>query len=393
MGPAAPRPAAQGKESWAGSVPVGRCHRNCPRGLCNIRYASVQPNGQRRHLRQREPRRYEPPHSEVVADTQLEPVPGQPPGAPAGEAGLDNRTKAHELIGSRLREARLRLGLGVRELSRQLDISASSISQIELGRVVPSVSTLYALTNALNISMDSLFVAAGEGAAGEGAAGEGAAGEEAAGEEAAGEGAGGEGAEGAEGADGGQRAQGEAAEAAAEGSVEAGAAARKAAPLRGPADAATRPVAPRPSGAQPGATAHERSFVLRRNNRRVIDLEQGVRWELLTPVPEPGTEFLEVVYPVGSESSANGQAIRHNGRDYCLVLEGRLRVQIGFDEYVLNSGDSLAFDATIPHRFWNAGDIAVRAVWFVLDRWPPHGGAGPEWDGSSESGRGSAPPG
>jgi uncharacterized cupin superfamily protein len=40
----------------------------------------------------------------------------------------------------------------------------------------------------------------------------------------------------------------------------------------------------------------------------------------------------------------------------------------------LGPGDSLAFDATIPHRFWNAGDVAVRSVWFVLDRWLPHGG-------------------
>ena len=75
-------------------------------------------------------------------------------------------TKAHELLGARLRAARLRSGLGLRELSRQLDISASSVSQIELGRLVPSVSTLYALTNVLKVSMDSLFAAeASNGAA------------------------------------------------------------------------------------------------------------------------------------------------------------------------------------------------------------------------------------
>ncbi len=274
---------------------------------------------------------------EVIADTNLGAVPEQPVEIPPGDLGPEARTKAHELIGSRLREARLRSGLGVRELSRQLEISASSISQIELGRVVPSVSTLYALTNALNISMDSLFVAEGD--------------------------------EVAEGDNVADRAAPQ----------------EEAKRPRGPADAA-----PLPSVAPP-TTAHERSFVLRRNNRRVIDLERGVRWELLTPVPEPGAEFLEVHYPAGSESSASGQAIRHNGRDYCLVLEGSLRVQVGFEEYVLNSGDSLAFDATIPHRFWNAGDVSVRAVWFVLDRWLPHGGPETEW--SRAGGRGPNPPG
>lgn len=232
----------------------------------------------------------------------------------------DGGTKAHELIGGRLREARLRSGLGVRELSRQLDISASSISQIELGRVVPSVSTLYALTNALDISMDSLFVADGE-------------------------------------------------------DIGAPVPAQEAVSSSEPGS--TTP----PQALAPGspATAHERSFVLRRNNRRAIDLERGVRWELLTPMPEPGAEFLEVHYPVGGGSSGTGEAIRHNGRDYCLILEGSLSVQIGFEQYVLTSGDSMAFDGTIPHRLWNEGRVAVRAVWFVLDRWLPHPTTETDW--------------
>lgn len=235
---------------------------------------------------------------------------------PPAESSPDGGTKAHQLIGSRLREARLRTGLGVRELSRRLEISASSISQIELGRVVPSVSTLYSLTNALDISMDSLFVAA-------------------------------DGDTGATGTSLG----------------EAGL----------PGTDATVGAQPAVGGSQTGA--QERSFVMRRHNRRAIDLERGVRWELLTPFPEPGAEFLEVHYPVGGGSSTTGEATRHNGRDYCLVLDGNLSVQIGFEEYVLAPGDSVAFDGTIPHRLWNAGTVAVRAVWFVLDRWLPHGSA------------------
>jgi transcriptional regulator with XRE-family HTH domain len=222
---------------------------------------------------------------------------------------------AHKQLGSRLRAARLRSGLGVRELSRKLDLSASSISQIELGRTVPSVSTLYALTNALNISMDSLFVEEGE----------------------------------------------EVAEVA-EPKPGTASLTSKRAPMHLPR------VPPGPQAAE-----HERYFVLRRHNRRAIDLERGVRWELLTPLPERGAEFLEVVYPVGSESSANNEAIRHNGRDYCLVLEGELGVQIGFEQYELGPGDSMAFDGTIPHRLWNSGTVAVRTVWFVLDRSIPPG--------------------
>ncbi|HST39787.1 MAG TPA: cupin domain-containing protein [Conexibacter sp.] len=66
-------------------------------------------------------------------------------------------------FGSRLRSERERQRIGVRELSRRLDVSASMISQIERGRVMPSVNTLYSITSALGISLDDLFAPEGGG--------------------------------------------------------------------------------------------------------------------------------------------------------------------------------------------------------------------------------------
>ncbi len=60
-------------------------------------------------------------------------------------------------IGERLREARLRRGISVRGLARSVDVSASLISQIETGKSSPSVSTLYAITTALGISIEDVF--------------------------------------------------------------------------------------------------------------------------------------------------------------------------------------------------------------------------------------------
>ncbi|MDW5594503.1 cupin domain-containing protein [Conexibacter stalactiti] len=60
-------------------------------------------------------------------------------------------------LGVRLRGERERQKIGVRELSRRLGVSASMISQIERGRVMPSVNTLYSITSALGISLDDLF--------------------------------------------------------------------------------------------------------------------------------------------------------------------------------------------------------------------------------------------
>jgi transcriptional regulator with XRE-family HTH domain len=60
-------------------------------------------------------------------------------------------------MGERLRSARLGRGLTLRELAQRLSVSPSMISQIETGRASPSVSTLYAIADELQISLDELL--------------------------------------------------------------------------------------------------------------------------------------------------------------------------------------------------------------------------------------------
>lgn len=193
------------------------------------------------------------------------------------------------LIGARLRQRRIELGMTARELARRVDCSPSLISQVERGRAVPSVSTLWALVTALRISMDRLFDPAQEGPAG----------------------------------------SGDAATAA--------------------ADSVTGPV-------------------LRRYARPRITLERGVVWERLTAAAEKDIEFLEVCYPVGQSVPEAEHAIQHTGQEYAVIIEGALSTQIGFEQYVLEEGDSLTFDSAIPHRFWNAGTVPARAIWVILNR-------------------------
>lgn len=202
-----------------------------------------------------------------------------------------------ERLGARIREHRVARGIGVRELARQVDCSASMISQIEAGTTNPSVSTLYAISNALQISTDILISGA---------------------------------------------------------------------PYESDTSHPKSVAGRKPDIADmPRSTP---SVVLHPANRRVINLDSGVCWELLMPHPEANAEFMEVTYDVDGGSTPDDRAIRHNGREYALILEGALSVQIGFERYLLEVGDSMAFDSTIPHRFWNAGTVPVRAVWFVSDR-------------------------
>jgi transcriptional regulator with XRE-family HTH domain len=60
-------------------------------------------------------------------------------------------------VGHRLRKEREHLGIGLRELARRVGVSPSLVSQIELDRVNPSVSTLYAIVTALGITMSDVF--------------------------------------------------------------------------------------------------------------------------------------------------------------------------------------------------------------------------------------------
>lgn len=103
-------------------------------------------------------------------------------------------------------------------------------------------------------------------------------------------------------------------------------------------------------------------------DRQVIDLASGVRWEELTADTEEGVDFLHATYEVGGTSTPDQSLMRHHGREYGYIVSGQLGIQIGFQEYELNPGDSIAFDSTEPHRLFNRGDEPVHAIWFVVGR-------------------------
>lgn len=69
---------------------------------------------------------------------------------------LDRAADASK-VGARLRATREGLGISLRELARRVGVSPSLVSQIELDRVNPSVSTLYALVTELGMTMSDVF--------------------------------------------------------------------------------------------------------------------------------------------------------------------------------------------------------------------------------------------
>ncbi len=114
-------------------------------------------------------------------------------------------------------------------------------------------------------------------------------------------------------------------------------------------------------------TAHTSSGpVVRRAERPTIDLEGGVSWSRLTAAPEQGIEFLHIEYEAGARSGE--RMSHHHGREFTLVLEGELLIELGFDRHVLHAGDSISFNSETPHRLTNVGTTPLRAISVIFNK-------------------------
>ena len=68
--------------------------------------------------------------------------------------------KSKKLItafGKRVRKLRLEKGISMRYLADLADVDYTQISKIETGKINTTISTAYAISKALDISLDKLF--------------------------------------------------------------------------------------------------------------------------------------------------------------------------------------------------------------------------------------------
>jgi transcriptional regulator with XRE-family HTH domain len=127
------------------------------------------------------------------------------------------------------------------------------------------------------------------------------------------------------------------------------------------------------AGPDAGAVVSSRPIVQRGGGRKIIDLASGVRWERLTPQSDARADFLEVIYSPGGHSTDERRPLRHEGREYGLVISGTLQANVGFESYELGPGDSIAFDSSTPHEYLNKTGDYVRAIWVVMHAEPGRG--------------------
>lgn len=99
-----------------------------------------------------------------------------------------------------------------------------------------------------------------------------------------------------------------------------------------------------------------REVVLVPRERRMImrDPVTGFERQLLSP-SFGGLEFIRNVVPGGS-TSGEVPPHRRGVNEYVVVEKGSLRAVLGSEEYVLEEGDAMYFEADVAHRFDNAGE-------------------------------------
>lgn len=254
-------------------------------------------------------------------------------------------------LGGKLRGVRLAHGLSLRVLADRLGVSPSLISQVETGHAKPSVSTLYAMSAELGVSLDDLLFpdSATNGRTGASTA------------EA-------ELSPGSSESTGSSRAR-----AGTSGSLLPEPGVRARLPLTSsdlpsglpsashPATDAGLPFSVPPDTMPPVP-------IQPASSRKRIRLASGVVWERLTTSSIPGVDFLYVTYEVGGASTHEHEFHRHAGQEWGYVISGTLGVTIGFDDYVLGPGDAISFDSMTPHRMRNLGKEPVHGIWFQIGR-------------------------
>lgn len=202
-------------------------------------------------------------------------------------------------IGAAVRDYRDAAGLSARELADAAGVSPSLISQIERNRTSPSVATLYALSRALNVSFDALLGTADPAPVSEQV------------------------------------------------------------PVPDP-EPVIWPV-PGPATEFPGRRGTAGS-VRRAGERPSLSVATGVRWERLTADDDDHVELLEMTYEVGGSSYGENALVSYRGREYLVVIDGRLAVEVDGERRDLGPGDAFVFDAAHPHRLWALGDAPARVI-------------------------------
>jgi transcriptional regulator with XRE-family HTH domain len=104
--------------------------------------------------------------------------------------------------------------------------------------------------------------------------------------------------------------------------------------------------------------------VLRRGDRPALNFGVLGRKLLLTPRPLQALEVfvgeLDVGGSTGVEPYSHGDS-----EELFVVLNGSVQLELGGELHELETGDSILYRSSVPHRITNVGDHLAEAMWVI----------------------------
>jgi DNA-binding XRE family transcriptional regulator/mannose-6-phosphate isomerase-like protein (cupin superfamily) len=205
-------------------------------------------------------------------------------------------------FGAQVRAFRAARRLTAAALAERCGVSRSLISQIETGRISPSLDVVRRLAGALGVPIAALF------------------------------------------------------------GPEGGAPAAPAAPAPAAGDAMAmmaNGAGARYAGSAGGAAP--RVALVRRDERKGLRLPKSkITYELLSPDLRGLLQVQWVELAPGERAPAEGFV--HRGEECYVVLQGTVRFRVADQEFVLHAGDALTFDSSLPHGASNDGPHTAVAL-------------------------------
>jgi quercetin dioxygenase-like cupin family protein/ribosome-binding protein aMBF1 (putative translation factor) len=107
--------------------------------------------------------------------------------------------------------------------------------------------------------------------------------------------------------------------------------------------------------------------IVRRDDRKVVSRydstrgkHYGYEYESLAPHKrdrhmEP---FLVTLYPATTEEERSS----HDGQEFIFVLQGKMEVRLGEEIHILQPGDAIYYDSTVPHLVKSSGEETTKIL-------------------------------
>ncbi|WP_169544200.1 helix-turn-helix domain-containing protein [Sneathiella aquimaris] len=119
---------------------------------------------------------------------------------------------------------------------------------------------------------------------------------------------------------------------------------------------------------QANAPKEERDFIVRKENRKTLDLSStGLTEELLSPNLSGSLEFLLTTYQPGAGTGDRPR--QRKGEEAGLILQGLLDITINGKTFSLREGDSFSLPDKGEHACVNPGDENLVIAWVIT---PPN---------------------